>query len=260
MDLHALFNEAFSIVMQLATLTLGYVTVLAWPAAVLILALLYRRPLVNLINRIRKGSGPGFSFEAEALDVAIDAKLVNQEQQDATVIVPPISAVVRPATDAEAEHARQADNQPRDEPSTRPTGPNPRDIPDDEGFYLHEAFEMSEASRARINRNRIEAAWLALQIAARNATRYLDFSSDDLGLSRTLRRLAERGYTKTGPWRVASRLERLRDSIDEQEEVVSDETANFFVSAAENLKDVLYDIERMIQENQSAHRIDPPSG
>ncbi len=54
---------------KVALLLLEYLKVAAWPVVVLTLALVYRRPLVSVLHRLRKAEGLGASFELEQ-DVA----------------------------------------------------------------------------------------------------------------------------------------------------------------------------------------------
>ena len=73
----------------------------AWPAAFLIVFLIYREEVTNLIRRVRRGKGPGFEFE---FDEALDE--LKRSADDAARSVPPEPRVVAvPSHSARAEEA-----------------------------------------------------------------------------------------------------------------------------------------------------------
>jgi hypothetical protein len=78
--------------MDLRTFILGLVQTLTWPIIVLILVLLFRKPLENLIQRIRKAKVPGgaeieadpfdgLSTPEPAIGLELEALIINKDTQ-----------------------------------------------------------------------------------------------------------------------------------------------------------------------------------
>lgn len=125
MDLYELLAAFFDVAMRVANLLLEYLKVLVWPAAVLTLALIYRRPLISLLHRIREASGWGVSVKAEASDLAVDAQ-VTRAVEEATVRSSQAVESTSPATPPAAEDTEPRPSTPRPNTPAEQTTSGPR--------------------------------------------------------------------------------------------------------------------------------------
>lgn len=109
-------TAGFDAFMKLAQLNLEYIKALVWPLAILSLALIYRRPLTQLLGRVREASGWGVSVKAEADELAIDAQITRVIEETA-------ARVARGTSNGEAQPA--VGSEAKAEETIAPTGSGP---------------------------------------------------------------------------------------------------------------------------------------
>lgn len=108
----SLLAAAFDVAMQVAELALEYLKVLAWPMVVFTLALLYRRPLIALLARLRKATGWGATVE-----LADEARQLADESAQIAAIQPSAPAPLYELDqDTTAETASEVEPEPAAEP------------------------------------------------------------------------------------------------------------------------------------------------
>lgn len=263
-SLWPILDAGFAVFMELAQLALDYLKVIIWPTAVLTLALIYRRPLVSVLHRLRKASGWGVSVEAEARDLAIDSQIVDASEQS---VAPPLVAEVdteQPVTPqttpdqaAEPEHASDParDDEVRQLLSRVERLESERAsvthmlraarVRDGDVIWSSDA-ELSDSTSGQMRKNRVEAAWITLIGQAYTIGTFLEMPRAERTLPGVLMMLAELGYVKTGPWRIARRLTSLYETIQDDPNPPSEEVVNDFVVAAQNLKNTLQAVEKRL--------------
>lgn len=159
------------------TVVLEYLKVLSWPAIVLTLALIFRRPLVDILVRLQKASGWGAQLELRQgiREAAEDAETTPEAITEATTTAPPTDAPPEGETDA----GQPAAETPK---HTNPPGRTLPDVRGRDGKYVQASIEAGRAAVEAMvgrDRNRSERrasmliSWFELaQVAERLGEKY----------------------------------------------------------------------------------------
>ena len=266
--LYSVLRLGYGVFMELSDLLLQYLKVLIWPVAVITLALVYRRPIVSVLHRLRKASGWGVEVETEARDLALDTTL-SAAQSDALEHAPtsPPPAANTPQPENPASTTTPSNNSP--EADIAELHRRIERLEEERSSLADAATHISRGtlsflrsgapngtSRDRSRMSRVDSAWFTLNGLA-------SIVGLDLGLPierRTpvivFRNLAKRGYLPVGPWRQATRLTDLYDVIQEDALPPSEETTTDFVTAAQNLMAVLRDVQAKVITSRRSNRAD----
>ncbi|MBS0024120.1 hypothetical protein [Microbacterium paraoxydans] len=258
MDLPELLVVAFDVTMELANLLLEYLKVLAWPIAVITLALLYKRPLISVLDRLRKATGWGATLELEneARELADESAQLEIKEG----LVPSSTG------DETALDIRGAD---RGLPSDRTDTAAPviaRDEPPMEGDSLTDDLRQVADSAAatpsspgtrqfrvftsqRSSRWNIIAAWDTLQHTANRLGHLLGLSPNhSRNISALTAHLANQGLVSTDTADLADRLYTLRSRLRYDD--LPPLAIENFVDATQSMTDIL---EGVIDKLQRAH-------
>lgn len=281
--LHWLAKVGFEVFMQLAQLLLEYLKVLAWPMAVLILALVYKRPLISVLDRLRKATAPGVAFEleAEAAILASDsAKVASQQEQETSEEAPTDhrEPTQEPATEPAAESGTadraQTLREPSNDASERPqqktsssttTVRLPEHAPgrdlrltamkrwinsgDSRDRFIQQLFHSGLAHPTVIT------AWETLERASRAAGQAIGLSSEAYrNVVIVAHILMAQGLISEDTVNIAVRLDNLRHRIldDDEQEVIPTATLLDFVDSAANLTRILNNVTRKLEKSKHA--------
>lgn len=256
-----ILSTLYGVAMDVLRLALDYLKVLVWPAAVLTLALIYKRPLVSVLERLRKASGFGVTVEAEARELARDVQLstlleavteAGPQQQEGALPTGPSGLPRDPVTDptetkdyrSEAGLGAQdrASSANSDARSDRPRG---RWIKVPKHAFPSFSSEIyastlgsitSEEEVEESRRSRIDRAWVTLTGMAYVIGKFLDMERSDRSIAEVAKRLSEEGLTTIGTWRIAVRLTRLYSQLATDSDPLSATVTTDFVLSAENLR------------------------
>lgn len=119
-----------------ALLLLEYLKVLIWPVVVLILASIYRKPLVSVLYRLRKASGLGATVELEnqsleLAQAAVSATVLEEQASEPGIVVVPDADEdnLSPDPDLESapEEAAHLDSPVSTSATSRPVSVPPKD-------------------------------------------------------------------------------------------------------------------------------------
>ena len=197
----------FDVFTQLARLLLDYLKVLAWPVVVLTLVLVYKRTIMGVLARLRKGKGPGFEIElfsdelADAAKVAAATDAAKEAAQTNTALNETAQAITgrddgTPTIDA---------TPPSDASSLVASLLDPTERP-----YR---FEWEHVRRKRENLAEVNDAWLALLHAAELAGEELGKEPGQRTLSRVTLELIRRKVLRPDYATILSGLQALRRQI-----------------------------------------------
>lgn len=240
-----LTTTGFDLFMQLSRLLLDYLKVIVWPAVVLTLVLVYKRPIIGVLARLRKASGLGYALELDARALAEAAELAEATEDAAAVSgTPPIPDIVGadggapvpdpafPTTNNEAQFS------PTDtpEPETEPPALSPFEAAQRELNSL--LAEDRLESRYRIawneawNRDRgiafVLNRWNTIAEAANTTADLLNLKPNLLSPAHIAHLLSRRGYMSPNYAVITERLQRLRnDIVHAREEVTTDVIDDF---------------------------------
>jgi len=250
-----LLNAMFEAWMELAGLSVEYLKVVIWPAAVVSLVLIYRRPLVDLIDRVREAEVLGVSLKTEARDLAVESAVAALTQR-VDALTDPRPAGERDdsqasATTAEGENsvATQDPEVERlrariDELESQSAGSG-RNLESQEVLREFRDMEslLGPETQSRFAKNRARMAWMALDISVKRVAKLIGLPAEVATVEAVTGALFNRGLTNLGTYRVGVRIERLWEAINASPDAPDEETLNAFTTAAANLRTVLDTLE-----------------
>lgn len=158
-------DATVDILIRLSQLLLEYLKVLAWPGVVLVLALVYRVPLVRILERLRKASGFGASLH---LDRELERLADTQVAIEAEAEDLPDAPSEFPTEDASPNSGRALDDTPASDPlpktdrqqdAASPDGAEYLSHPDSEGRLLSPAELRLNRRASDVQADDLERAW-----------------------------------------------------------------------------------------------------
>lgn len=227
---------------------LEYLKVFAWPAVVLTLALIYRKPLIGVLKRLHKATGFGATVELERLED--DARALNEAELPELMPAEGVGAAIE---DEELEVPQRATDEPADATSEfkrvwgapairRFWATNPETAAQLGIAYPHDR-DSRALSRDAENYGRMMLAWARLETKAVKLGELLGVPT---GPARNLGvlsgKLLDGGHISHEAAEIARSLQRLRNELVHEVEnisISSSLTADF-VGTAEKL-DRLFD-------------------
>lgn len=228
---------------------LQYLKVLAWPLVVLILAIVYRRPIVTLLERLKKYSGWGqtvelgdFARDLNAKSAEVVAEVVTAEPEESTTPTP------------------ETPSPPTADPPLRSYLVRPTPVLDDHQRALVNYLSNLDPQRfAPTARDMIERAWSNVNEVANQIRRELDLSPwAAKGLTMFSHALVQMNLISIQTANLAAGLDELHRNIQRADDdditpyVVSD-----FVSTAENLQQALTQVRNTITLDRLLNAPDP---
>lgn len=251
---------------------LQYLKVLAWPLVVFTLAIVYRKPVITLLQRLKKYSGWGQTVELG--DRARDLNLESVEVLSETL--PP-----EPEPEPEPETEPGTGTGRADTPATRANVAGPPEAPSlssyrirtlpeldaDERIIVHYLGSLDRQHFERAAQDMIENAWIGVERVARQIANEINLESwATKGLTMFSHGLATRNLISIQTANLAAGLDELhrniqRASADELTPyVVSD-----FVSTSERLAQAMQQVlnsitlNRLLDEADASEIQDDPS-
>lgn len=235
---------------EILDIVLQYLKVLAWPLVVFTLALIYRKPVITLLQRLKKYSGWG-----QTVELGDEARTLKEQSEDV------LERQTAPTVTEEApETAPPAADAPTEQPPASDTTP-PAEAP-------HRVWQIThsrEAKRADLfnklatlpstdfrtaSHRAISRAWKSLLMTCGALANRLDLAPTS-SLNRVAYVLASRGLVDVETAQIAIRLTELYTELRETEGqghniyVISD-----FVDTAENLQVLLEQVLADLGNNQ----------
>lgn len=243
---------------------LQYLKVLAWPLVVFVLALVYRRPVITLLQRLKKYSGWGQTVELgdRARDLSEESLEVLTE---ATPLEPVSPADPVDPVDPEGEERSQAGAE-ADSTSQRP----------DAGRFVSHRGRLNESQRIltsylgsldhehfpRAARRMIDDAWFDMKRMADRIASEVELQPwEAANLTVFAHSLAQRGLINPGASHIAQGLDELRRGIDRADDneltvyVVRD-----FVDTAVNFTEALQQTLNAVRLDRLMNEPDPDEG
>lgn len=201
-----------------ALLLLEYLKVLAWPLVVLTLALLYKRPLVSVLDRLRKASGFGAILELE---------------RDSQYLA--IAAVQAEAVDEAASEAEGGGAAPPKENEV--TGSIASEMP---GLRSQSTGEVRRTERYPLvaNVERVQRSWAELEALAKEMGAELKLAPWKRTPADVARELSALGFGSPNIVTIAQSLDSLRQRVllaGEGELFLTTGTAESFEVAATSI-------------------------
>lgn len=240
-----LTTVGFDLFMQLSRLLLDYLKVIAWPTVVLILALVYKRPIVSVLARLRKASGPGYALELDARELAAAAAIAEAAEESAEVSSgTPDTAVTdtreanvhapgRPPTHGHSD----ANGTPAQTATPSTPMPNVHDneiraITEHWFKELHKtAFETQRARQADLGA--VLQYWQDVVLSASRVAELIGLEEKYWSPRIVARTLELRGYMSPDYARIAEGLQSLRNKIvHAKEEVTADVVEDFAATSS----------------------------
>lgn len=228
---------------EILDIILQYIKVLAWPIVVLILVLVYKRPIIGVLARLRKASGPGVALELDARELAEDAQEIAAVEATHVIVTPP----------AEPDNTLgTADATPKaDSPAT---GTSPASV--QELRARHPEHDL-----------RYDTAWGTLRPRSANAAIVLsawsDVVDDATPVARALRLpdgswsiphlatvLTQRGYISSSYPTIARRLQSLRNAVAASHEPPTEDAVVDFLSTSLLIREKLQSALKQIRLDQ----------
>lgn len=250
---------------EILDVVLQYLKVLAWPLVVFTLALVYRKPVITLLQRLKKYSGWGQTVELgdQARDLKEDSAVALAQELAApkkhpaadTPNDPPGAATPPPAAEAETT---QASEDPRRKKFER--------ISLEARLDLFNTISNDNPAHFHANARRaVKQSWRSLLEKADTLARWLKLTPEEsANLDEIAFALLNRGLINERTAIIAPRLSILHWSITHAKDpdlnltVVAD-----FVATAANLQEVLNQVLKNLmhnlaeQEGIELHRDDP---
>lgn len=270
MDLFEMLAAAFGIAMRLADLLLEYLKVIAWPLTVLALALLYKRPLIGMLGRLRKASGWGATVELEnearelADESAEIAGKTSEDQAEPSAADEPEQQTTQEATappeissGADIQHALATAEALRQTVNALERA--------HEALVEHDRERTLQQRRpvfsdARTGRFVMNARWEELVKEAMAVGQHLGISRNQSRFIPALfQELVRRGLAAPETEDVAARLHNLRTMIRHSEdgiEHLSPTAIEDFIDTTTNLTTILRTVRQRLNQ---PHRDDPTS-
>lgn len=221
---------------DLLDVILEYLKVLAWPAIVLTLALIFRRPIIDILERIQEASGWGakFKLRQQIREVADDAETTPEAitVSDATLeTAPPATSPADPPATAPGQPADNAD----------PTDFTSASVDTQHALINEMMRQMLAHDRTRSEqRALIRMSWYGLEKVARRIGPRYGVALGEHQVTRVVKRLAAKKRISPELESVATRLEDVFETLRKGGfEGLTPQAANDFVSAADNIRRAL---------------------
>lgn len=260
MQLWEILAAGFEVFMKLAQLALDYLKVLVWPAVVFTLVLIYKRPLIGVLARLRKATAPGVAVELFADELAGAA-----EQAAATEDVPavPNEAAVAsgeaptgpPGGVAGTEPAQGRTHDIDDEPPKSPAGTSSAETTVDsylvsamqnllaegriaegrrfsETLHTRPKWSWYQLSQRQTGLRPVDGAWRRLEREAYSVADLLGLPEEKRTTSDTALELIRRKLLRPEYATILTGLQALRREILHADEPPTVEVAANFVSTA----------------------------
>lgn len=218
-------------------IVLQYLKVLAWPLVVLVLALVYRKPVVTLLQRLKKYSGWGQTVELGDL-----ARDLSEESLEVLSEAAPADAGVREtASPAEPRTTDTEPTDPRSYPDSSRHVAFPRRLSPSQRIFTSYLSSLEPKAYPAAARRMIDDAWAALNSIASQLCTELELPLwETTNLTVLAHSLSRRGLVSPATVNVALGLDELRRGINKADDseltlyVVRD-----FIDTAENLSQAL---------------------
>lgn len=235
-DLLTTFADLYG---KAALLLLEYLKVLAWPVLVLVLALMFKGPLVSMISRLRKASGFGASVELER-DSQYLAIAAVQAEPAAEGAVEPVGEVevqgpagTEPEPAAGGSEERLADPVPEvvEEVVDQDVASRPSDRGSSHSFRVEWSKTMQPRLTVIANRERVRQSWARLERLSGEIGAELKLGPWKRSPADVARELAALGYGSADVVTIAMSLEKLHQKIlhaQDDELFVTADTAHSF--------------------------------
>ena len=223
---------------------LEYLKVLAWPAIVLTLALIFRRPLIDIFKRLQKASGWGAQLELrqEIREVADDSSTTPE------AIAETAEAIAETADAAADPSPPEPAQQPGKKPTT-PAGRAIRDIHGRDGKYTQATIKAGRAAAETIlasplkrkeYRARMLITWYELEEVVERLGQHYGLPKGMRRVHTLVRHLSSIGHISQELESVAIRLTMLRDRLEDGAwEDLTPQAAEDFIVAARNIQTAL---------------------
>lgn len=242
---------------EILDVILDYLKVLAWPLVVFVLALVYRTPVVTLLQRLKKYSGWGQTVELgdEARELRESSEEMVKEQLHADTAAQPKPSSSTPEEGASADSlqttppspGRAAETQPGS--SSRPVHSWPKVRLTDKGpfqptpaahYLLDRLARMSEDDLPTSARRTITKAWFDLVQTSDAIAEHFDLSAAESTLRGVAIALFNRGLITEDTAVLAFRMSRLYAQMQHATEDDLSKVVQFdFVQSATNLRVIL---------------------
>lgn len=261
--LHWLAKTGFEVFMQLAQLLLDYLKVLAWPIAVLILALVYKRPIIGVLARLRKATGPGVALELDARELVQDAR------QIATVDASTIH-IASASPSADVPDTAEAPADPVDDAASSPAPPDRAPLVDDYDYLRSrraaDSLRYDTGRDAILPRNPnaaiIVAAWADVVDDAGQVAKVLHVPDGGWSVPVITNMLTERGYINSSFEAIVRRLQNLRNDAAASPEPPTEEVVVDFLATCMLVREQLQKAFRRAAFDQqildASQLLDPP--
>lgn len=250
-----LLNAMFEAWMESAGLIVEYIKVVIWPAAIVSLILIYRRPLVDLIDRVREAEVLGVSLKTEARDLAVESAVAALTQR-VDALAAPRPAGERDESQSDAATAEGESPIAPQEPEVErlrariealeSRGAESGRNVESEGLLRElgdTASRLSQDTQNRIAKSRARMAWMALDISVKRVAKLIGLPAEAATVEGVTGALFNRGLTNLGTHRVGSRIERLWEAINASPDAPDEQTLSAFTTAVANLQTVLDTLE-----------------
>lgn len=210
-------------------IVLEYLKVLAWPIVVFTLALVYRRPVITLLQRLKKYSGWGQTVELvdQARDLKEDSEDILEHELTDTEAAPATEATPPPAVDAVV--------------TVPPAYVPPRILRTKaRNQLLSQIADIDPLNFTTDARRAVSTAWRSLHSTTDTIAKMLKLDPDETGLNAIAVALVNRGLLSKNSALIAFRLAELHHSLlkSRDRDISLDVIANFLETSA-NLQQIL---------------------
>lgn len=225
---------SFDVFMQLARLLLDYLKVLAWPVVVLTLVLVYKRPIISVLARLRKATGPGYALELDARELVEAAEDADADARTSEPALPDIVGEDAGTAPHEEPPPATTNTPPTPQPAPTPAAAEVDSYKPNARWHFTSDYSPGwlavDAPAAGISK--ILFAWNEVERRTAEIADMLSLPVNARSTRQVAKHLAARGYLTTANAEIASRLQNLRDRVVHGREEVTDETVEAFMSAS----------------------------
>lgn len=228
----------FDVFMELARLLLDFLKVLAWPSVVLILVLVYKRPIIGVLSRLRKATGPGVALELDARELAQDAQevaAVEASTAPAVTKAPPSPGEGDTPDDEKGPAPAIEDTEPAPQPDSAP--------PSFEALYqslrsrhpeydLHYDPAWNTTRPTNSNAAIILSAWADVVDDAGQVAKVLHVPNGEWSVPVITNILTELGYVPSAYQMIVRRLQSLRNKVGASQEPPTEDVVVDFLSTS----------------------------
>lgn len=232
---------------EILEMVLAYLEVLAWPLVVFTLALVYRKPLVTVLQRLKRYSGWGQTVELveQARDLKEDSEVVLARELTTPEAKVPSARVVLP----EANGSPDVGSKPMPE---RPPGKEVRDS----HAALRQEFFKQIASIDPVKfptgaRRAVSSAWRSLLNTSEALAKRLHLDPGEVSLNALAVALVNRGLISKSSALIAFRLSELYSNIiHSNDRDLNIETVANFTDSAANLESLLAQVLESLNDDR----------